>query len=121
MFEAQDENHDYDYEAIPLKNVPPLPPARTSSPTSPMQQSHQYENLPALIAQEDCDTTAAINPGKSTENDEDHGEPTSAISSIDTPTAIPTTVMPTVAMPTIAMPIVATPSTTSSHDMEYEM
>ena len=120
MFEAQDENHDY--EAIPLKNVPPLPPARASSPTSPVQKSGQYENLPASSAQEDHDTAATttlLSPEALSDNDEHDYEPTCAASSIDTPTEA--TATPTSAVPTISSPTSTSPEQTEYEQVEYIM
>ena len=118
-FEAQDGSHDY--EAIPLKNLPPLPPARASNPTSPVQKSGQYENLPASSAQEDeldCSSVATPTPllsaEKSSDSDEHTYELTCAPSSAATPTE-------TAAARTVTMPTTTSPQDTEYEEVEHDM
>ena len=113
-FEAQvDDNHDY--EVIPLNNVPPLPPARASNPTSPMQEGSHYENLPVNSAERDdsgyssATTPTLLLSTETSYNGEHHYEPICAPSSAATPTE------------TTATPATAAPTASSPQDTEYDM
>lgn len=114
--EAHNKNHDY--EAIPLKNFPPLPPAPPINPTSPVQMNDEYEISSISFDQEDngqCEKSSKnsvqedhdadatsyltlLSTEKSSDNCEDNCEPTCAPSSIATPTK--TTATPTITTPT---------------------
>ena len=92
---VEEENHEY--ETIPLRPLPHLPPARGSGPTTSPQTSVSYENTRALQDHRavDSDQTRSTTPSRSPPQelggDEHLYEPTGGPAS----TATPTTATPT--------------------------
>ena len=88
------EEENNDYEAIPLKPLPCLPPAQGSGPTVSPQKSTQYENTQVLHSH---------SPPQELEGDEHVYEPTCAPDATASVT-----------------PTIATPTVVTSGDREYE-
>ena len=88
------EEENNDYEAIPLKPQPRLPPARGSGPTASPQKRTQYENTRVLPSH---------SQPQELEGDEHVYEPTCAPDTTAT-----------------AMPIIAAHTVVTSGDREYE-